>query len=68
MSWDDLDRFAVQGTGLGEGPALVVTDRAGHRWQVPVSWLDERPGAIDSAALAWSGGRRRLDVTGLDSF
>ncbi len=66
VGWQDLAEFAVLGSGMGAGPVVRLVDADGHRWEVPVSWLDALPGAIDSAARAWSGGRTGLDVTGLD--
>lgn len=66
VRWDDVAQFAVLGTSMGAGPVLRLEDVAGHRWEVPVSWLDALPGAVDAAARAWSAGRRGLDVSGLD--
>lgn len=66
VRWGDVSEFAVLGSSMGAGPVVRLIDSAGHRWEVPVSWLDSLPGAIDSAARAWSGGRTGLDVSGLD--
>ncbi|AXE39664.1 hypothetical protein JS278_02526 [Acidipropionibacterium virtanenii] len=66
VGWNDVTQLAVLGTSMGAGPVLRLEDAAGHRWEVPVSWLDALPGTVDSAARAWSGGRRGLDVSGLD--
>ncbi|WP_257478223.1 hypothetical protein [Acidipropionibacterium jensenii] len=66
VRWPEVAEFAVLGSSLGAGPVVRLVDSGGHRWEVPVSWLDALPGTIDSAARAWSGGRTGLDVTGLD--
>lgn len=66
VRWSEVAEFSVLGSSLGAGPVVRLVDSEGHRWEVPVSWLDALPGTIDSAARAWSGGRTGLDVTGLD--
>lgn len=67
FDWAGLSDLRVAGSKLGAGPDLTVEHRDGE-WKVPVSYLDTLPGTIDSAIRAYSGGRRGLDLSGLDSI
>lgn len=67
FDWAGLSDLRAAGSKVGNGPDLVVEHREGS-WTVPLSWLDTLPGTIDSAIRAYSGGRRGLDLSGLDSI
>lgn len=66
VAWSQVARVCAVGSSMGSGPSLVVADTAGRRWSVGLSTLDASSGAVESAVLAWSGGRVRLDVSRLD--
>ena len=67
FDWASLQEVSVSGRRLGAGPDLSLTGGQGV-WKVPVSFLDTLPGTIDSAIRAYSGGRRSLDLSGMDSI
>lgn len=67
FDWVSLQEIGVSGRRLGAGPNLTLTS-AQTTWTVPVSFLDTLPGTIDSAIRAYSGGRRSLDLSGMDSI
>lgn len=67
FDWAHLHEISVGGRRLGAGPDLSLTG-AQQTWKVPVSFLDTLPGTIDSAIRAYSGGRRSLDLSGMDSI
>ncbi|MGA4668992.1 hypothetical protein ACPCG0_04200 [Propionibacteriaceae bacterium Y1923] len=67
FEWSGLQEISVTGRRLGAGPDLGLTSTNGS-WKVPVSFLDTLPGTIDSAIRAYSGGRRSLDLSGMDSI
>lgn len=65
--WAGLGALRAAGKKVGAGPQLIV-EHAQGQWQVPLSYLDTLPGTIDSAVRAYSGGRRGLDLSGMDSI
>lgn len=67
FDWAALQEISVSGRRLGAGPALSLIS-AQSTWKVPVSFLDTLPGTIDSAIRAYSGGRRTLDLSDMDSI
>ena len=67
FGWPGLSDISVAGRKLGAGPDLHVRGEQSD-WKVPVSYLDTLPGTIDSAIRAYSGGRRGLDLSGMDSI
>lgn len=67
FDWTGLSEISVTGRRLGVGPDLTLRN-AQTEWKVPVSYLDTLPGTIDSAIRAYSGGRRGLDLSGMDSI
>ncbi|WP_203568181.1 hypothetical protein [Aestuariimicrobium ganziense] len=67
VGWGQISELKAEGSLRGAGPLLVL-DHAGGRYQVPLSFLDTLPGTIDSALRAYSGGRRGLNLSNLDSL
>lgn len=67
FDWSGLKDIRAAGTKVGAGPNMVIEHQEGA-WEVPLSYLDTLPGTIDSAIRAYSGGRRGLDLSGLDSI
>lgn len=67
ISWDTIREVKAEGSSTGSGPNFVVEHSQG-RYAVPLSFLDALPGTIDGAMRAYSGGRRGLDLSQLDSI
>lgn len=67
FAWSSISDIRAGGKRTGAGPDLVI-EHPGGQWSVPLSWLDTLPGTIDSAVRAYSGGRRGLDLSGMDSI
>lgn len=67
LDWARLGDIRAAGSKLGAGPDLVI-EHPDATWTAPLSYLDQLPGTIDSALRAYSGGRRGLDLSGLDSI
>lgn len=64
--WADITALKITGASLGAGPKLVMEVDGKPAAQVPMSFLDAMPSAIDSAVSAHSLGRVRLDVSDMD--
>lgn len=67
MAWPQITDVKAVARATGDGPDFVV-EHTGGRYAVPLSFLDAMPGSIDSALRAYSGGRRGMDLAGLDSL
>lgn len=65
-TWAEITALKISGSSFGAGPALVMEAGGQRVAQVPMSFLDTLPSAIDSAVVARSLGRVRLDVTDMD--
>ncbi len=66
VAWPAVRSIAIGGRHPLAGPDLIVTAEDGRRLAVGLDTIDALPGTIDSAIRAFSGGRRRLDLSGLD--
>lgn len=64
--WAGISALKITGASLGAGPRLVMEVDGQPAAQVPMSFLDAMPSAIDSAVTAHSLGRVRLDVSDMD--
>lgn len=64
--WSEVTALRIRGSNFGAGPDLVLETGAGVAAKVPMSFLDAVPSAIDSAVVARSMGRVRLDVSDMD--
>lgn len=64
--WADVAALRIRGSNFGAGPDLVLETTDGVAAKVPMSFLDAVPSAIDSAVVARSLGRVRLDVSDMD--
>lgn len=65
-TWSSISALKITGASLGAGPKLVMEVDGQPAAQVPMSFLDAMPSAIDSAVTAHSLGRVRLDVSDMD--
>lgn len=65
-SWAEITALKISGSSFGAGPRLVLEVGGERAAQVPMSFLDALPSAIDSAVVARSLGRVRLDVSDMD--
>ncbi|MGO1383233.1 MAG: hypothetical protein ACTHWA_05190 [Arachnia sp.] len=67
-NWADIRALRIAGSSLGAGPRLILETAGEHTVQIPLSFVDASPSAIDSATSARSLGRVRVDVSGLDKM
>lgn len=67
-SWSEISALKVSGQSFGAGPNLMMVSGDTTLAQIPVSFLDAMPSAIDSAVTAHSLGRVRLDVSDMDKI
>lgn len=65
-NWSDISALRIAGSSLGAGPRLIMKTTGERTVQIPLSFVDASPSAIDSATSARSLGRVRVDVSGLD--
>lgn len=66
VGWAELTGFAVRPGAWGLSPVLEVTGPRGSV-RLPLDQVGAPPASIDSAARAFSGGRRGLDLSALDN-
>lgn len=67
-SWADITALRITGNSLGAGPSLVMDVAGARTVEIPLSFVDASPSAIDSAASARSLGRVRVDASALDKM
>ncbi len=66
--WSQITGLKLAGSSLGAGPELIMEVAGNRAAAIPLSFLDAMPAAIDSAVLARSMGRIRLDVSAMDKM
>lgn len=67
-TWPDITALKIAGSSLGAGPELIMEVRGQVAARIPLSFLDAMPAAIDSAVVARSMGRIRVDVSAMDKM
>lgn len=65
-TWAEITALRIAGRNLGAGPDLVLEVHGAPAARVPLSFLDATPSAIESAVMARSMGRVRLDASGME--
>lgn len=65
-TWGEISALRITGSNIGAGPRLVMERDGQSAVEIPMSFVDATPSAIDSATSARSLGRVRVDVSGLD--
>ena len=65
-TWADVTGLRIVGSSAGAGRRLQLEVGGKPAAEIPLSFLDAVPSAIDSAVGARSLGRVRLDTSGLD--
>ena len=67
LGWDDVGALAVRPGRWGSSARLVATGRDQHHRELLLDYTDALPATLDSAILAISGGRARVDLSRLDA-
>jgi hypothetical protein len=65
--WSELGSLVVRPGRFGASARLVATGRDARTAQVLVDYTDALPASLDSAVVAMSGGRARVDLSRLDA-
>lgn len=65
-AWSEITGLRIDGRSFGAGPDLVLEVAGSPVARIPLSFLDASPAAIESAVVARSLGRVRLDTTGME--
>ncbi|MEA4945915.1 MAG: hypothetical protein VB080_15955 [Propionicimonas sp.] len=65
--WNELGSLVVRPGRLGSSAKLVATGRDARTARVLIDYTDALPATLDSAVLAISGGRARVDLSRLDA-
>ncbi len=66
IPWPEVGALRALPGRRGRAGTLVVETRDGRRVDVLLDYLSQKPGTVDSAVRALSGGRWRIDLTPLD--
>lgn len=67
LPWGQVGALVVRPGRLGSSATLVATGRDNASQRVLLDYTDVGPAALDSAILALSGGRARVDLSHLDA-
>ncbi|MBK9696271.1 MAG: hypothetical protein IPO80_02305 [Propionibacteriaceae bacterium] len=65
--WGQVGALVVRPGRLGSSATLVATGRDNTSQRILLDYTDAKPAALDSAILALSGGRARVDLSRLDA-
>ncbi len=65
--WGQIGSLVVRPGRLGSSSRLVATGRDASTEQVLIDYTDVLPASLDSAVVALSGGRARVDLSRLDA-
>lgn len=65
--WSQVGSLVVRPGRLGSSSRLVATGRDATTEQVLMDYTDVLPASLDSAVVALSGGRARVDLSHLDA-
>jgi len=65
--WGEVGSLTVRPGRLGSSSRLVATARDARSQEVLLDYTDVLPATLDSAVVALSGGRARIDLSRLDA-
>lgn len=66
LRWSDLGGIETRPARIGRTARLDVRSAAGEQVSFPLDYLGASPADLDGAVRALSGGRSRVDLSGLD--
>lgn len=66
IPWASVEAVRIAGNNFGAGPSLVVMSDGQVAGKVPMSFIDADASTLESAIVAHSLGRARLDVSDMD--
>ena len=67
FGWDEVGALVVRPGRWGSSSRLVATGRDQRNQELLLDYTDVLPATLDSAILALSGGRARVDMSRLDA-
>lgn len=67
VAWAAIERVTTAPGPICVGARLVVWERGGWTFRVPLSHIDTLPGTLDNALRVFSGGGVSLEVAHLDN-